>query len=339
MRSRRRVEAAARATRLPKGASIPPFRLRDLAGRRVAVEDFRGKCVFLVHWSPQCDFCGLIAPEMSRRQAEFREHNVQLVLVSHGDAESNRKLAEAHGLECPILLQKGVGPLGTIEAFRHLGTPMAYVLDERGRVVQPLAVGADEVPILAREVAAGRAFRRRLPGERPLRESRIERAGLRAGTPAPTFRLPDVYGQTVSLEHYRGRRVLLVFTDPHCEPCDRLWPHLVRLHRRHGDSHLALVIVGRGEPEENRRKAEEYGLQCPVVVQRRWELSREYGIFTTPVAFLIGEDGVIERNVAKGSNEILALARELRTVVAGSIRRGKKRRSAESRPRPSLSPE
>jgi len=44
-----------------------------------------------------------------------------------------------------------------------------------------------------------------------------------------------------------------------------------------------------------------------MVLQKQWELSRKYGIFATPVGFLIGADGVIERNVARGTTEILAL--------------------------------
>jgi hypothetical protein len=46
------------------------------------------------------------------------------------------------------------------------------------------------------------------------------------------------------------------------------------------------------------------------MLQERWKLSKEYGIFATPVAFLIDENGVIARNVSQGTDEILALARE-----------------------------
>ena len=113
----------------------------------------------------------------------------------------------------------------------------------------------------------------------------------------------------VSLEEYRGRQVLLVFSDPHCRPCDELAPHLVRLHRNHAHNGLALILVGRGEREENRRKAEQHGFQFPIVLQEKWKLSKEYGIFETPVAFLIREDGVIAKEVAVGTDAILALAR------------------------------
>ena len=66
-------------------------------------------------------------------------------------------------------------------------------------------------------------------------------------------------------------------------------------------------MVGRGEPEENRRKAEAFGVEFPVVLQPGWRLSKQYGIFATPVAFLIDEEGVIERDVARGPTEILEL--------------------------------
>src|SRR5262249_5181322 len=52
--------------------------------------------------------------------------------------------------------------------------------------------------------------------------SKIKRGGLMAGTPAPNFRLPRLDGSKLSLEDFRGQRVLLVFSDPHCGPCNVL---------------------------------------------------------------------------------------------------------------------
>ena len=46
------------------------------------------------------------------------------------------------------------------------------------------------------------------------------------------------------------------------------------------------------------------------MLQQGWRLSKQYGIFATPVAFLIDEEGVIERDVARGPTAILELARE-----------------------------
>lgn len=295
-------------TGLGVGKSFDAFSLPDLMGHTVALKDFRGQRVLVINWSSQCGFCDLIAPEIAKLQADFQRCKVQLLLVSYGDAEANRKLMAEHGLDCPVLLLKESEQL---KAFEGMGTPVAYLLDGEGKVACPVAVGANEVPVLAREIVAGEGeVKRRLPGERPLSESRIERAGLKPGTPAPAFESPDIYGRRVALADFSGRRVLLVFTDPHCGPCDQLAPELVRLHREHRDNGLAIVMVGRGEVEENRRKAEQYGFDFPVLLQDGWKLSRQYGIFAMPVAFLIDEQGVIARNVGTGADEILALARE-----------------------------
>lgn len=283
--------------------------LPDLEGRMVSLDDYRGKRVLLVHWSPECIFCELLAPELAQLQDDLRAREVQLVLATVDDAESNRQLAEEHGLKCPILLMPEDGPL-VRETFKDQGTPVAYLLDEDGKVAQPIAVGGDAIVALVQGILGSPPKRVRLPGERPLSQSRIERNGLRAGTTPPLFRLPDLRGGTVALEDYRGKQVLLVFSDPHCGPCEELAPHLVRIHRQHRDEGLVVLMVTRGDIEENRRKADRCGFKFPVALQERWKLSKEYGVFAMPVAFLIDEEGIIMRDVAKGVAEILALVPE-----------------------------
>ena len=237
-------------------------------------EEHRGRKVLLVNWSPRCGYCDLIAPDLEALAPDLEKAGVRLILQ-----------------ETPI------------EVFDGLGTPVAYLVDEEGRTERPLAVGSDQVLDLARKALPKTALKKL-----PLSASRIERDGLKPGTTAPVFTLPDIHGGTVSLDQYRGRKVLLVFSDPHCEPCEQLGPQLQRIHDQHRDNGLAVMMIGRGEPEEHRRKAEQQGFEFPVALQRKWEISREYGIFATPVGFLIDENGVIARGVAKGNDEILTLA-------------------------------
>ena len=357
---------------LPLQSDFPAFKFPDLAGRPVALEAFRGKRVLLVHWNFECGFCDSIAAELGRLETNFEKQNVQLVLLAYGDARSNQEHAAEHGLKCPILLMKDEEKAAP---FEQEGTPVAYLLDEEGRVAAPLARGADGVLALALEIAgpepgaseAGKSTPQRsgLGSEGPLREtlaphrvnlpgflvkqeiglgdvikrvtsamgikpcvgcerragvlnrwlvfSSIRGSGLKAGTRAPVFLLPDLQGRMVSLEEYRGRSVLLVFSDPQCGPCDELAPHLVRLHREYANDGLGVILVGRGNAEENHRKAAQHGFEFPVLLQdRKWKVSKEYGTLATPVAFLIGEDGVIARDAAVGKDAILALVRDRR---------------------------
>ena len=140
-----------------------------------------------------------------------------------------------------------------------------------------------------------------------LARSKIKRDGLKAGTPAPDFRLPRLDGRgDLALADLRGRRVLLVFSSPHCGPCVTLAPQLEKFHREHPE--LEVVMISKGEPKENRAKVREHGLTFPVVLQQHWEISRRYAMFATPIAYLIDEAGVITHDVAVGTDSILKLA-------------------------------
>lgn len=336
---------------IPIGTTFPSFSFPDLNGKMVALGDFHGMKVLLVHWNFECGFCDSIAPELARLEHSFQRSNVQLVLLAYGDAKSNREQSAEHGLSCPILLMKDQE---TSEPFEQHGTPAAYLLDEEGRVATAVASGSHRVLSLAQIAAKGLGpsetlgrHRISLPGLLGKQEEiglgdvikrvtsaigikpclgceqraavlnrwmvfpRVRRGRLKAGKRAPVFQLPDLYGRTVSLKKYRGRQVLLVFSDPQCGPCDELAPHLARLHQEHANNGLAVVLVGRGNVEENRSKAEQHGFEFPVLIQdRKWKISKQYGMLATPAAFLIGKDGAIVKEAAVGTDAVLALVRD-----------------------------
>jgi peroxiredoxin len=152
---------------------------------------------------------------------------------------------------------------------------------------------------------------------RSLARSKIKRDGLKAGTPAPDFRLPRLDGRgELSLKDLRGRRVLLVFSSPHCGPCSTLAPALEKFHRDHAEVELAMI--SRGEPKENRAKVKEHGLTFPVLLQQQWEISRRYGMFATPAAYFIDERSVITHDVAMGSDAILKLMAQIQPSLEQS---------------------
>jgi peroxiredoxin len=294
---------------LAAGTAFPDFELPDLSGNIYSLTSFRGKRLLLIHWNFKCGFCEAIADDLANLEADLQKQNAQIVLLAHGDESFNLHHIAEHKLRARLLLLK---EQQVPEPFARQGTPVAYFLDEQGQVAAPFASGADKVLALARAVSSAADTksshgRSRLRSERSLAESRIERDGLKAGTRAPNFRLPDLEGNTVSLDDYRSRRVLLVFSDPNCGPCDELAPHLSRIYQHQGND-VAIIMVGRGNTEENRKKAQKFGFAFPVVLQEKWKLSKEYGIFATPVAFLIAENGLIARDVAIGKDAILALA-------------------------------
>ena len=123
----------------------------------------------------------------------------------------------------------------------------------------------------------------------------------------------------------RGQRVLLVFSSPGCGPCNALAPALEKFHREQAaragapspggegggegeTSSVQVVMISKGEPKDNRAKVEEHGLSFPIVLQQQWEISRQYAMSATPVAYLIDETGVVAHGVGVGTDAILDLA-------------------------------
>jgi hypothetical protein len=66
-------------------------------------------------------------------------------------------------------------------------------------------------------------------------------------------------------------------------------------------------MISRGSTDVNLKKAAEYGITFPVVLQQHWESSRKYEIFATPCAYLVDEKGDIAAEVAIGAEPILRL--------------------------------
>ena len=175
-----------------------------------------------------------------------------------------------------------------------------HLLRQNGRLL--LRLETLETDVARGRVAADMGHAR---GKGLLARSRINREGLRRGQSAPAFRLPRVDGGELSLNDYLGRRVLLVFSDPDCAPCDALAPRLEQLSRTAAG--VDVLMISRGDPAANRVKITEHGLTFPVVLQSQWEISRSYAKFATPIAYLIDERGVIAADLAVGMESILAL--------------------------------
>lgn len=296
---------------LPLGSMAPDFELPDLSGALHRLSEFRGRPVLLIFFNPACGFCTSMVPELAALAPEGQNGKPLPLVISTGEPEANRQLFQTHGIGYAVLLQKD---MEVAAQYQAPGTPVGYLLDETGTLASELAIGAAALvalataptPQAAPEPDHGWLSKPAARGNKPLHKSRLNRSGLKAGTPAPNFRLPRLDGKELALENFRGKRVLLVFTDPGCGPCELLAPHLERVHRERKD--LQVLMVSRQDAEINRQKVAKLGLTFPVVLQRNWEISLQYAMFATPVGYLIDERGVLGSDVAEGLDAILALA-------------------------------
>jgi peroxiredoxin len=292
------------------GSQLNDFELPMLAGGTMTLSQWRGKKVLLIFFNPRCGFCMQMLPNLAALAPNADKRSLVPLIISTGGVEENRRLFEEYRIPHTVLLQEG-SELATL--YRVFGTPMGYLVDERGQTATELIKGADGLLALlgfkgehqSRPAAKGSSNGKDRRGfSRSLNNSNIKRDGLEAGTRAPEFTLPQVDGEEFSLTQYRGQNVLLVFSDPACGPCQQLAQKLENLHRR---GEVRVLMISRGDREANRQKIAEYGLTFPVVLQKHWEISRDYAIFATPVGYLIDEKGILVTGVAMGAEAILNL--------------------------------
>jgi peroxiredoxin len=132
--------------------------------------------------------------------------------------------------------------------------------------------------------------------------------GRAIGSEAPAFALPDLEGNQVSSEQFRGRRVLLIFLGPACKFSREMVPGLAALPLDGREGRPELLLASNGTVEENREFVKEFGLGCTVMLQKNWEIASLYAAPGSPMGYMLDERGVLASHLTMGAEDLLALA-------------------------------
>lgn len=139
------------AVTLSTGDNAPGFALSDLDGKKVTLEQFRGKTLIIAFWSTWCSRC---EEELSFLRDAFGGRADVAVLLVNQDAERNvsreriRALQEKIGISFPILVDEG---LFLWENYGINALPTSVVIDAAGKIklVEPNFYWASPENLLA----------------------------------------------------------------------------------------------------------------------------------------------------------------------------------------------
>lgn len=121
---------------------------------------------------------------------------------------------------------------------------------------------------------------------------------LSPGANAPAFSLLDERGAAVSLDAYRGKIVVLEWTNPDCPFVRRHYAQktMISLAQRYaarGVVWLAINSSRKGSMEANLDFHELYSLPYPVLDDRTGVVGKLYGATSTPHLFVVSADGKV----------------------------------------------
>ncbi len=114
--------------------------------------------------------------------------------------------------------------------------------------------------------------------------------------PAPSFALPLLNGETVSLADFKGKVVMLDFWSSWCPPCIEEAPALAAAYPQYADKGVEFLGVAIWDEErEVRRHVERYNVPYPNGLDEFGKTAMDYGVRGIPEKFFIDLDGMLVR--------------------------------------------
>jgi thiol-disulfide isomerase/thioredoxin len=121
------------------GRPAPLFKLQDLSGQQISLDQYRGKIVLLDFWQTSCGPCRMIMPLLEKIQKEYPDSMVLLAINLGESRDAIQEYLRQQGLSSHVLLDQdqSVGGIYTTGAI-----PMQVLIDKEG-IVRDIQIGFD----------------------------------------------------------------------------------------------------------------------------------------------------------------------------------------------------
>lgn len=135
-------------------------------------------------------------------------------------------------------------------------------------------------------------------------------------TPAPTWTLQDLDGNSVSSDQFKGKVVVVDFWATWCPPCREEIPGYIALQEKYGKDDLVIIGVSldRAGPAKVKQFAEKFGINYPLVMGNSETVAAFGGFNAIPTTFIIDRTGTI-RDRKTGAVEAAEYEKTLLTYL------------------------
>ena len=117
------------------GSAAPAWKLKDLEGREISFDQFKGKIVVVDFWATWCGPCISEIPGYIELQKKYGPQGLAIVGIAYRDFNGPakvKKFAEEKGMNYTIV----IGDETVADAFGGIeGIPTTFLIDRQGRIV------------------------------------------------------------------------------------------------------------------------------------------------------------------------------------------------------------
>jgi thiol-disulfide isomerase/thioredoxin len=253
----------------------------------------KDRAAILFFISPTCEPCAALAPRIETWANDLADR-VDVIFISSGEKVANQK---KFGSGAKLFLDED---RYFAKAVSARWTPSALLVGADRRIASHVAAGDVAITELAEKaIAQGPEDFAPilLSTERPVQHS------VQVGERVPQFSVQAMTGEAVSTEELLGKQTMVVFWGTACPHCVAMAPDLKAWEStKNGDS-PDLLVFSDGDLETNRA----LGLNSPIIIEPTREVAADLGMFGTPSAILVNENGRFASEVAVSAAQIWAL--------------------------------
>ena len=112
--------------------TAPEFELVDISGDTFQLSDAAGRVRLIDFWATWCPPCRDEIPMLNELQKTYGDQGLTIIAISDEQADVVREFAEEIGMEYTNLIDPGE----VSAAYRVLGLPTAFLIDQQGRIVE-----------------------------------------------------------------------------------------------------------------------------------------------------------------------------------------------------------
>jgi peroxiredoxin len=273
----------------------PNFSLQNIDGNIVNLSDFHSKPIMLVFWRINCSACQFQIPFTQALFDKWSSDSLVVLTINVKDRAADVKdYMTSHTITYPVLLDSQ-GKVA--QSYGIVGVPTTYFIDGNG-VLAAYHIGAfqseEDMETAIDTVFPDAALKPKTEITDGIINTPQSEIGPEVGKIAPDFTLPTANNQSISLNEFRGKTVLLNFWMSSCDACVSELKYLQTASDNLTGKQVVILTVNCGESSQAVHSVvDRLDPSFPVMLDPDGRVCTTYGR-GAPTAFLINGVGIIE---------------------------------------------